>query len=453
MKPCVLFIDDDRAALDSLVRAVAQAGLGAVYLTAQGVADALAQRDRNHPLVIVLDLSLVPESGVESGFELLRTLAGRAPPARIIVLTGHGDELNGVRALHLGASSFLQKPADIPHLAALIRDGLTQAAILRRSVEPRPSSEEMGLIGESAAMRGVLSEIRTAAQTTQPILLIGETGTGKGLSARAIHLCSARGRGNLVRYQPTFATPDIVQSDLFGHLKGAFTGASTDRRGLIAEADGGTLFLDEIDELPPEIQIALLGVLQDKRFRPVGSSSEVSSNFRLITASNRPLEEALELGKLRPDLMHRIAHTVIRLPPLRERLDDIPLLVAHLIARLAAREKLDILGVDDAVLELLTKHRWPGNVRELEGVVESAAYRAKFAGRERITPADLRFLSAYQPTAAVERDFHSQVEAFKGALIDAALERHGGNQLRAAHDLGVDRGTLARILKTRPKNR
>lgn len=446
MHPEILFVDDDRASLDSLIRAVADQGPAGNYLAASSLNEARAMVRRNQPLVVVLDLSLEPTRGVESGYDLLREVALADPPCRVIVLTGHGDASYGVRALHLGASSFIQKPADIPHLAALIRDGIAQATLLRQFAALRGSTEDVGLVGDSPAMRQTLQEIRAVAQTNQAVLFLGETGTGKGISARAIHRWSHRAPRRLVRYQPTFATPDMVQSDLFGHVRGAFTGATTDRRGLIAEADGGTLFLDEVDELPRETQVALLGVLQEKTFRPVGSSTEATSNFRLITASNRDLEEAVSQQKLRPDLLHRIAHTVIRIPPLRERLDDIPALVAHILNRLADLEKLTLGGVEDGVIEVLSDYRWPGNVRELEGVIESAAFRAITARRDRIAREDIKFIRAGAPNS-LARDLPAQVAAFKRQLIEAALARNGGNQLRAANELGIDRGTLSRILK------
>lgn len=447
MKPAVLFVDDDRSSLESIIRAAVSVGLDALCRTAGTAPEALRMIETERPHVVVLDLSLEPKRGVESGFDLLSEITHRAPDCRTIVLTGHGDETFGVRALDLGASSFLTKPADIAHLVALIKDGITQARLRRDYATLRHQIEPTLLTGESAAMSSLMSELRTLAATGQPVLLSGETGTGKGVAARALHLWGPRAPKSLVRYQPTFATPDLVQSDLFGHVKGAFTGATTDRRGLIAEANGGTLFLDEVDELPHETQVLLLGVLQDKRFRPVGSSSESASHFRLVCATNRDLAEITTSGKLRLDLYHRLAHCVVRIPPLRERRTDIPLLVDSILSRLAATEGIDLLGLSDGALDLLLSHEWPGNIRELEGVMESAAYRARAAGRDRIEPSDIRLRrDPHDPHAPT--DFHAQVEQFKRQLVAAALARTGGNRLRAAAELGLDRGTLSRILKS-----
>lgn len=446
MKPVVLFVDDDRTSLESLVRAVVGGGLPASYRTAGTANETLRVVEEERPHVVILDLSLEPLRGVESGFALLSDIVRSAPDCRVIVLTGHGDDSCGVRALNLGASSFLTKPADVPHLTALIKDGITQATLRREYATLRRQVEPSLLVGESPAMTRLIAELRTLAATGQPVVLSGETGTGKGVAARALHLWGPRATRSFVRYQPTFATPDLVQSDLFGHLKGSFTGATIDRRGLIAEADGGTLFLDEVDELPHETQVLLLGVLQDKRFRPVGSSSEVTSQFRLVCATNRDLTEITASGKLRRDLYHRLAHCVVRIPPLRERRSDIHLLADAALARLAAREGIDLLGLGEGTLDLLHAHEWPGNVRELEGVLESAAYRARAAGRDRIDPSDVSLVT--EPRGAITpTDFHGHVERFKRQLVEAALERSGGNRLRAAAELGLDRGTLSRILK------
>lgn len=452
MKPIVLFIDDDQTTLESVVRAAVSFGLEATCRTARTAADALALLENERPHVVVLDLSLDPQSGVESGFSLLAEIERHRLGCRVIVLTGHADETFGIRALDRGASSFLKKPAEIPHLVALIRDGIAQAQLRRNYTSLRRHADPGLLIGESPVMAQLIAELHILAETNQPVLLSGETGTGKGVAARALHRWGPCAAQNFVRYQPTFATPDLVQSDLFGHLKGAFTGAIGDRRGLIAEADGGTLFLDEVDELPHETQVMLLGVLQEKRFRPVGSSSEVTSRFRLVCATNRDLNEATKSGKLRLDLYHRLAHCVVRIPPLRERCADIPLLVDHILAQLASSDGLDVLGLDVGALEVLQSHAWPGNVRELEGVIESAAYRARADGRNRIACNDIRLVPRSNG-ASITTDFHTEVERFKHGLVETALARNGGNRLRAAAELGLDRGTLSRILKNHQENR
>ncbi len=445
MKPVVLFVDDDRTSLESLVRAVGS-GLSATCRTAGTVSETLRMVEEDQPHVVILDLSLEPRRGVESGFALLSDIVRGAPGCRVIVLTGHGDESYGVRALDLGASSFLTKPADVPHLSALIKDGIVQASLRRDYATLRQQIEPSLLVGESPAMTRLITELRTLAATGQPILLSGETGSGKGVAARALHYWGPRATRSFVRYQPTFATPDLVQSDLFGHVKGSFTGATTDRRGLVTEADGGTLFLDEVDELPHETQVLLLGVLHDKRFRPVGSSNEITSHFRLVCATNRDLADITGSGKLRLDLYHRLAHCVVKIPPLRERRSDIQLIANVILSRLAASEGIDLLGLSEGTLECLSAHDWPGNVRELEGALESAAYRARAAGRDRIDPSDVSLVT--DPRGAIApTNFHGQVERFKRHLVEVALERSGGNRLRAAAELGLDRGTLSRILK------
>ena len=445
----ILLVDDDSEALLSLARALKAAGLD---LPIHAAGNPGAARDlfiQRRPNVIVLDLALVPQHGVESGFELLKEFIAADGSARVIMLTGHNAIEHGIRALNIGAASFLEKPADIPLLVALIRDGVHQSTI-RRAYEKlkQDSSDALDdfVIGTSAAIEEVKRNIRYAAANSQAVLITGETGTGKGLCAIAIHRLSARGARHLVRYQSSYSTADLVNSELFGHTKGAFTGALADRRGLLSDADGGTLLLDELDELPQETQVTLLGVLQERKFRPVGANSEVSSDFRLICATNADPHKSIEAGKLRRDLFHRVAHLRIHLPALRERRQDIAPISAHVLRRLSEREAVAVYEIEVAALRKLESYAWSGNVRELEAVVEGAAFRAQYEGRRIIIAADVVFVGDAAPASAQNRSFSEQVEDFKHSLIAAALQRHCGNQVKAAQELGIDRSSMRRIL-------
>lgn len=449
MAPSLLLVDDDGEALLSLARALGSVQAGVRIEAAGSVAKALEAAQGLRPDVAVIDLSIEPAKGVESGFELLQKLLSLIPECRVIVLTGHGSLEYGVRALSLGAASFVEKPGDVDHLSALVRDGFKQAALRRAynellaaGVGARLQSEIVGSSPRTTALR---EELRFAGQTSQPVLLCGETGTGKGLCAHAIHRAGASGRGNFVRYQPNYASADLVSSELFGHVKGAFTGALSDRPGLIAEAEGGTLFLDEIDELPQAVQVSLLGVLQERVYRPVGSDRMKTARFRLICATNRPVDESLSNGRLRPDFFHRVAHLQIELPPLRERLQDIAELCNHFLAGLRDREGLNVFAVTDQSIDVLRRQKWPGNIRQLQALVENAAFRAGLDGRSCIDPIDLRLGDPVQTVSSP--DFNSRVEAFKLHLIEESLARNGGNQVRAAADLNLDRSTLRRILE------
>ncbi|MCB0332919.1 MAG: sigma-54-dependent Fis family transcriptional regulator [Bdellovibrionales bacterium] len=444
----VLIVDDDGEAVISLARALKATGLQAQVHAASTPDKAQELFASVKPEVVILDLCLVESVGVDSGFSVLSSFIGSDPTCRIIVLTGHGSLEHGVRSLQLGASNFLEKPADIPHLLALINDGIIQSTIRRnyQKLKAEGKSElENIIIGSSERTKEFMQAVMYASQTGQAVLINGETGTGKGLCAHAIHRCSKRHTSNFVRYQPTFGTPDMVNSDLFGHVKGAFTGANEERKGLVAEAHNGTLFLDEIDELPLETQVVLLGVLQDKRFRPVGGNREQEINFRLITASNQDLDKCVESGKLRSDLYHRIAHFVVQIPPLRERREDIRELAEHILGKLRESEQINVFSVGDDAVKTLMHYEWPGNIRELQAVIEGAGYRAQYAGRSVIISDDIQ-LKASRAAGASSKSFNEMVSDYKLKLINDALDRNENNQLRAAEELQLDRSTMRRIL-------
>jgi len=448
----VLLVDDESEALISLSRALKASGLTARVHAASEPKKAIQVLSETNAQVAVIDLSLDKREGVESGFRLIREILAQSSTCRVIVLTGHGSVTHGVRALALGAANFLEKPADAAHLTALINDGITQS-MLRRDFqrlnsESPDSSINSLIIGKSEIAKAVRKEALYAAQNNLPILLTGETGTGKGLCALAIHKSSLRASSAFVRYQPTFSTSDLVNSELFGHKKGSFTGANEDRKGLILQAQNGTLFLDEIEELPIETQVALLGVLQDKKLRMVGSNDEQAVDFRLICAGNQDLKQSLDSGKLRGDFFHRIGHIVIDLKPLRARKEDISELAEHFLGRVRERENISVLAIEDNAVNELMRFDWPGNIRQLEAVIEGAAFRASFEGRVSIVPSDLRLSGGGAAPSSQEKiGFHEQVRSFKLKLIKDKLAETSGNQVKAARELGLDRATLRRLLE------
>ena len=449
-KARILLVDDDSEATLSLARGIRAAGLVAEVRAAPDREKALAVLREFDPQAAVIDLNLNPKEGVESGFAVLREILAASRFCRVIVLTGNAGVENGVRALNSGAASFLEKPADLNHLCAIVKDCVRQSNIRRdyEALRERGERPDIGslIIGESQAIERVKEAVLYAASNSQPVLIAGETGSGKGLCALAVHRFSSRHSGRFVRYQPNFGSADLVNSDLFGHIKGSFTGAHNDRKGLIAEANHGTLFLDEIDELPPETQVALLGVLQDRRFRALGSDKEQEINFRLVIASNRDIEECLKNGKLRKDFYHRAAHIEIRIPPLRERLEDIEVLSRFMLESLAEKEEVHVFDMEASAIERLKKHSWPGNVRELQSVVEGAAFKAQFRGGSAISVDDITIKGDMGVSPGGGGSFNDRVREFKLKLINEALVRSGGNQVRAAEDLGLDRSTMRRIL-------
>ena len=447
-KQKLLLVDDDSDLLLSLSRGLKGVGFQGCVFAATTADQGAALLKSEKPQVAVIDLCIDERQGVESGFSLLRQILLEDETCRVIMLTGHGSIQNGVRAIRAGAANFLAKPVDPAHLLALVEDGIQQCAIRRAYETLSAEHSEMGLenllIGSSEVMKKLRKELLYAGQNNQSVLMLGETGTGKSLCARAIHVFGRREEGPFVCFQPTVSGPDMAASELFGHRRGAFTGAIEDREGLLKHASEGTLFLDEVDMLPESIQVMLLRVLQDRKFRPIGSQREQISNVRFLSASNCEMEVALSKGKLRKDFYHRIAHRVIQIPPLRERLEDLPELVHAFLARLRVEEKVQVFSISPAALKALRQYAWPGNVRELCATVEGAAYSADFEGKGEISEEHIHLLSEGNRNGS--GSFREQVEAYQIDLIRKALHEHQGNQMRAAEALRVDRSTMRRIL-------
>jgi two-component system NtrC family response regulator len=363
--PTILVIDDDpeiRGTFQSLSRRMRFDFLGAGTL-AEGLSLVRSQAVD----VVLLDIRLPDGNGLDA---LPAIRAGENPP-EVIILTGLGDPDGAEMAISGGAWDYLVKPSPIKQTML----SLTRA--LKYHKEKGPESATVALrreaiVGASARLDACLDQVAQASRLTGPVLITGETGTGKELLARTIHLNSQRASGEFVAVDCATLTETLLESTLFGHRKGAFTGADQDRPGLVKLADGGTLFLDEVGEMPISIQKAFLRVLQEKRFRPVGASVEVQSDFRLIAATNRGLESMAARGEFRQDLLYRLKTFVIALPPLRERTEDIkPLTLSHLDA-LCQRYGLPTKGVGTDFSDMLMAYSWPGNVRELFGVLERA---------------------------------------------------------------------------------
>lgn len=445
--PTVLFIDDDESSVKALTNSLIRNGTQITCILAHTSELALELFEQHSPAVCILDLEIEPRIGPFSGLELLSKLILSKVNSKILILTGHGEDKYGVEALQRGATSFLTKPIDILHLKALIEDGLRYASLKKRNQELEEqlisSIPSIGLSTKNEAMKLVLAELKFAASTPQPLLLLGETGTGKGILASAIHQLAHPSRP-FIRAQPSFGNFDLIQSELFGHEKGSFTGATTDRKGLLEEADQGTLFLDEIDNLPHETQVMLLHAIQEGVFRRVGGTKERKSKFRLIAASNKSLEDFKR--SIRADLFHRLSHQLIVIPPLRDRLEDLSSLCLSLVHDLGAREKIPVSSISEAALAKLKSYTWPGNVRELKAVVEQAMYRARYAHRAVIETQDL-FLNDFSPSKSDKTGFRAQVEQFERSLLIAALNKSGGNLSEAARLLELERSHFRRMLK------
>lgn len=453
--PKILLTDDEREVAEltiALIRPHLPPDTDIVLASSRE--EALARFEEFQPPLVISDLVLDTSKGPDSGFSLVRELQRQQPRPEIIVLTSLHETQYGIQALKHGAAAFLSKPPHPEHLAILIENSIKNAA-LRASDHALQEASNLDDIpefrGTSTHAKRIREQIRFAASSRLPLLITGESGTGKGLIAHAIHRRSKL-PGKFVRYQANFVSGDLFASEMFGHTKGAFTGALNLRRGLLLEAHEGTFFLDEIDELPTSAQVTLLGVLQDKLFRQLGSNAESTSQFRLISATNCPINDALEKGKLRTDFYHRISAIAIHIPPLRERREDIAPLVAAALERAQLEADLPMVSLSDDALHLLESHSWPGNVRELLQEVQQAAHRTLFRGDNRVEEEDISVVRAGKNSSKAEgsgevTDFHTQVQTFKRKLILRALEQTNNNQVHAARLLGIDRGSLRRILE------
>jgi two-component system response regulator AtoC len=427
----VVLIVEDEAGLRDGLASVVQA-MGHEPLTAAGLTEARAILTSAAPDCVILDIRLRDGDGLD----YLREL--REGPRRdtpVVMVTAYGDSERTIRAMRDGAFDYLTKPFELPALKGTIERALKSRS-LARSVPPVAPPPGTALVGSSAAMLEIWKLIGRAAGSTAPVLITGETGTGKELVARAIHEYSARGREPFVAVNLAALPPTLIESEIFGHDRGAFTGAVARRSGRFEVAGRGTLFLDEIGDLDAALQTKLLRVLQDGTYERVGGTEPLTNHARIVTATNKPVRPDEEGRVLREDLYYRLAVIEIRVPPLRARRSDIPLLVARALEGSAAR------AVSEEAMALLLRYPWPGNVRELFHVLERAAV---LCGGEVIDVPNLpeALTGAAVPTS-VEEDLplRDAVAALEKRLIVRALERAGGNRSEAARQLGIGRPVL-----------
>lgn len=386
-----------------------------------------------------------------SGFDVLRQVKERWPQLPVILITGHGDVAGAVAAIKQGAFDYVIKPVDADPFEATVRRALEHGRLRRENDFLRrelAAGSALGqrMIGSSPRMREVFDVLDRVAATDSTVLLVSETGTGKELAAQTIHLRSKRAAGPYVTCNCAAFSPSLLESELFGHERGAFTGAVSLRRGRFEEADGGTIFLDEIGETSREFQAKLLRVLQEREIERVGSSRKLHVNVRVIASTNRDLEKEVAEGRFRQDLYYRLRVVPVVLPPLRERAEDIPELTRHFIAQFCALYDRPVLDLDSAASDLLMRHSWPGNVRELKHAVERAVLLAR---GPRLTGADFD-LQVRPQTGDVDPaslTLQDRVDDATRRFVLEALERAGGEKKKAAEWLGIDRVTLHRILR------
>jgi len=431
VSPRLLVVDDDRAFRLSTAALLEAEGYE-IETAADAASAGEAVRAQRFDLML-LDLRM---PGVD-GIGLVEALRVWGEDIPVLMVSGYGTVDTAVRALHTGVDDFLTKPFEPDVLIGRV------AALLERRPQPGAVAAPGGLVGRSAAMRAVYVQLRQVASTDATVLITGETGTGKELVAAAVHEFSPRAKGPLLRINCGALAPGVLESELFGHARGAFTGAIRDRSGLFEAAGGGTIFLDEIGEIPPAVQLRLLRVLQEREVTRVGEERARKVDVRVVAATNRDLRALIRAGQFREDLFYRLNVFPIAVPPLRDRPDDIPLLVVAALARVGSPSP----GCAPLAMRLLRAHDWPGNVRQLFAAVESASIRA---GGRRIEaqhlPADVRG-SDRAPLDGRPRYRMADDPTAERETIEAVLALTEGGLTRAAELLGMGRTTLWRKVK------
>jgi DNA-binding NtrC family response regulator len=444
--PRVLAADDQPDVLEAL-RLLLKAE-GFAFEGASSPAGVLAAAEARDFEVVLIDLNYARDttSGGE-GLELLDRLREIDPHLPVVVMTAWASVDVAVESMRRGARDFVQKPWDNARLVSILRTQAELARALRRGERLEeanrllPEEARRGLIAASPAMRPVLDLIDRVGPSDANVLITGENGSGKGTVAQALHAASARAGRPLVTVNAGGLSEGVFESELFGHVKGAFTDAKADRVGRFELADGGTLFLDEIANVPRALQPKLLRVLETGEFERVGSSRTRRADVRVLSATNADIDEEVAAGRFRKDLLFRLNTIEIRIPPLRERREDIPLLARHFLEVHLARYRRALRGFESAAERALVEHPWPGNVRELDHAVERAVLMAR---ADRVAAADLGLSRSSEAASRLE---DMSLEEVERVLIEKALARHDGNVSRAATDLGLSRSALYRRLQ------
>jgi DNA-binding NtrC family response regulator len=417
--------------------------LGYIVVTAESGQEALDKAAKEDPDLMFLDLQLPHMSGLQ----VLKKLK-EYPELSVIIITAFGTIEKAVEAMKEGAFDFITKPFSPDHLDLVIKKALECRALRQENLYLRgelnaPYSE---ILGESTKMKGVIETARKVAATASTVLLLGESGTGKEMFARSIHRWSPRADNPFTVVNCVALRDELVESELFGHEKGSFTGAHQMKRGKLEIANGGTVFLDEIGDFKPDLQAKLLRVLQEREFERVGGNKPIHVDIRIIAATNQDLHRKVQEGGFREDLFFRLNVVPISLPPLRERAEDIPLLTGFFLTRSCQIVKKPVMKISPEAMDRLRHYHWPGNVRELGNLIERAVVLAE--GNE-ILPENLSLLPATGPSEEEHfgKPYHDAVRSYQKQVIRNALQRSGGNQARTAELLGLQRTYLARLIK------
>ena len=455
MKP-VWIIDDDQSIRWVFEKALEREGID--YRSFASAQPALERLKTEPPQVVVSDIRMPGTSGLA----FMEALKSHVPTTPIIIMTAYSDLDSAVSAFQGGAFEYLPKPFDVDHAVELIRRALEESR--RQVATPSDAADAPEILGQAPAMQEVFRAIGRLANSNATVLITGESGTGKELVARALHRHSLRGAREFVAINTAAIPKELLESELFGHERGAFTGAQATRRGRFEQAEGGTLFLDEIGDMPADLQTRLLRVLSDGQFYRVGGHTPLTANVRVIAATHQDLEARVRQGLFREDLFHRLNVIRLRLPSLRERREDIPVLARHFLARSARTLGVEAKSLTDAAMQFLSAHDFPGNVRQLENLCHWVTVMAPGQAVDVADlPPDIRS-GEWAPAAATDEDWRqllarevalrlargergiaeSLTRDFESALIGRALAHTAGRRLEAASLLGIGRNTLTR---------
>jgi DNA-binding NtrC family response regulator len=448
-KVTVLVVDDDEAVRRGLYWALDEEEYRVLEAGTRAEACELLEREKID--VVLSDLRLPPTpDDISEGLAVVGAARSLRPPVPVIVVTGSESKRAALEAIRRGAYGFFEKPFDADEVLHIVHQAARAHALeqeilrLRSALSARRGFDH--LVGASPSLEKTLKQARAVAGTSATVLLNGENGTGKEMLARAIHEESPRANHPFVAVSCAALPETLIESELFGHEKGAFTGATASKKGRFELADSGTLFLDEIGELTPTVQVKLLRVLQDRSFERVGATKTLTVDIRLIAASNRDLQQEVDAGRFRRDLFYRLNVVPLVLPPLRERHEDIPLLAAHFAAKASEKHGRPMPELEPALIEALLEYDWPGNVRELENVLERLVVLTVGArlGIEFLPENMQRALPGVATTD--ETTLEGAVAALKRRMITAALQSEGGNKVAAARRLGISRSYLHRLI-------
>jgi DNA-binding NtrC family response regulator len=450
----ILIVDDDRSVTASIGLLLKQAG----YEThaASSANEAVSSLEGRACDLVIQDMNFSRQTSGEEGLALLGRIKAARPRLPVVLITAWGSIDLAVRGIKAGAADFVTKPWSNPQLLQTVQTALGLAASPERGeTSPAPTRDDLDgradfgeLVGEDPQLLRVLETVARVAPTDASVLIIGESGTGKELVAEALHRNSPRRRGPFVKVNLGGISVSLFESEMFGHVRGAFTDARHDRKGRFEAASSGTIFLDEIGDLDAASQVKLLRVLQDRSFEPLGSSQRLTVDVRVVSATNRHLPELVDRGQFREDLLYRINLITVRLPSLRERAADIPILASRFLQTIAARYRREPVRVSQAALRLLEQQPWPGNVRQLRQWIERAVL---VRDAQTLDATDLRAVAAMDP-ATLERDRLPPVgtmtmDEIEKAMIVKSMKHHGGNVSRVAQALGLSRAALYRRIE------